>query len=108
MDGFMALLVGQNVPYEKVHHATPAEHEFWRKYREQLAAQARLGMTSEQALHAIRAPGLEWGDPNAPRPAAGGNQRQVRPTQGQVPVIPPDQLRRIQGARPSAPSAGQG
>ena len=103
MDGFMALLVGQNVPYQKVHQPTPAEQKFWKEYREQLAAQARAGMTSEQVLYAIRTPGLEWADPNAPgRPAGAGNGRQARPARAQVPVIPPNQLRQMPGARPAA------
>jgi tryptophan halogenase len=99
MDGFMAILVGQNVPYEKVHQPTPAEQNYWQKYREELAAQARAGMTSEQALHAIRTPGLEWGDPNAAPPAVKGGQRAARPTGGAVPM-PRNQLRQMPGARP--------
>src|SRR5207249_526571 len=94
----MAILVGQNVPYQKIHQPTPAEQNFWRQYRQQLAAQARAGMTSEQALHAIRTPGLEWGDPNAPRSAATGNHSPVRHARGQIPI--PNQLPRMSGARP--------
>jgi len=68
MDGFMAILVGQNVPYQKVHLPTQAEQKYWQEYRSHLAEQAKAGMTTEQALYAIRAPGLEWNDPSAPQP----------------------------------------
>ncbi len=66
MDGFLALLVGQNVPYRKLYEPTPAEQEFWRRYRQQLLAEAQVGMNSEEVLHALRTPGLKWGDPNEP------------------------------------------
>lgn len=61
MDGFLALLVGQQVPYQKQYEIPPAEQEFWRRRREQLAAEARQGMTSEEALAALRQPGVKWG-----------------------------------------------
>ncbi len=71
MDGFMALLVGQNVPYQRTYEPTLVEQEFWRRYRQQLALEAKAGMNSEEVLHALRTPGLKWGDPNEPmqRPA---------------------------------------
>lgn len=61
MDGFIALLAGQQVPHSRPHEAAPAEREFWRRHRAQLAAEARAGMTSEEALAALRSPGLKWG-----------------------------------------------
>jgi tryptophan 7-halogenase len=60
MDGFLALLVGQNVPYQKRYEPTSAERVFWQKYREDLAAQARRGMGSEEVLRVLRTPGLQW------------------------------------------------
>ena len=102
MDGFMAILVGQNVPYQKIHEPAPAEQKFWQQYREQLAAQARIGMTSEQALHAIRTPGLAWGDPEAAQMPGGNDPRKsLRPAGVPVP-LPPNQLRQARGARPPA------
>jgi hypothetical protein len=102
MDGFMAILVGQNVPYQKIHEPTPAEQKFWQQYRQQLAAQASAGMTSEQVLYALRTPGLAWADPDAPHtPQGNGPRRSVR--RGGVPVaIPPNQLGPTHGARPPA------
>ncbi len=60
MDGFLALLVGQAVPYTKVWTPTAQEQEFWRKYRAQLVSDARNGMTSEEALAALRRPEVRW------------------------------------------------
>jgi tryptophan halogenase len=62
MDGFLALLVGQQVPYDKVYEIPPAEREFWKQRRARLAMEARTqGMTSEEAIKALRTPGLKWG-----------------------------------------------
>jgi tryptophan halogenase len=70
MDGFIALLVGMNVPYDKVYYPTPAEQEFWWQHRQQLAAEAHRGMNSEEVLQVLRTPGIQLADPNAPpRPA---------------------------------------
>src|SRR5262245_50826423 len=54
MDGFLALLVGQKVPYHKVHEPTPAEQEFLRRHRQKLKEEALRGMSSEEAIAAIR------------------------------------------------------
>jgi tryptophan halogenase len=66
MDGFMALLVGQNVAYNKRYEPTSAEQKFLMQYRQQLVQEASRGMTSEEALHAIRTPGLQWSAPGIP------------------------------------------
>ena len=60
MDGFLALLVGQKVPYKKTYEPTPVEQKFWLQYRQELAAEAMRGMNSEEALRALRTPGLQW------------------------------------------------
>ena len=60
MDGFLALLVGQRVPYRKIHEPSPIEQKFWLTYRQGLVADAQHGMSSEEALHALRTPGLQW------------------------------------------------
>jgi tryptophan halogenase len=61
LDGFLALLVGQGVPHQKPHHPPAAEREYWRQRRQRLAEEARTqGMTSEEALAALRRPGLQW------------------------------------------------
>jgi tryptophan halogenase len=59
MDGYMALLVGQNVPHNKPYAVPPAERDLWRKHCEGLATEARRGMTVKEALDAIRSPGVK-------------------------------------------------
>jgi tryptophan halogenase len=61
MDGFLAMLVGQQVPHQKPYIIPPAEQEFWRRRRQQLALDAHQGMTSEQAIAALRRPDVRWG-----------------------------------------------
>ncbi len=60
MDGYLALLVGQNVPHLKPYLPPPAEQNFWRQHCRNLAAEARRGMDVKEALQAIRSPGLQW------------------------------------------------
>jgi tryptophan halogenase len=60
MDGFLALLVGQRVPYQRVNEPSPMEQKFWLTYRQGLVAEAQRAMSSEEALHALRTPGLKW------------------------------------------------
>lgn len=79
MDGFIALLVGQNVPHRRVYEPTLAEQEFWRRHRQQLAIEAKAGMSSEEALHVLRTPGLKWGDPNEPMAAPATGLMRSRP-----------------------------
>ena len=60
MDGYIAMLVGQNVAYEKRYDPPASERLFWSQYCKSLSEQARQGMTVEEALKAIRAPGVKW------------------------------------------------
>ena len=61
MDGYLAMLVGQNVPHGKPWNAPPMEREFWRQRCQKLAAYAQTGMTVKEALMALRSPNLKWG-----------------------------------------------
>ena len=60
MDGYLALLVGQDVPYQKRYDAPPLERAFWTKRCQALAEEAKRGMDVGEALRAIRTPGLAW------------------------------------------------
>ena len=51
-----ALLAGKRVPYNKVWTPAAAEQEYWAKYRQQQVEEARAGMTSGEAIAAIRRP----------------------------------------------------
>jgi tryptophan halogenase len=59
MDGFIAMLVGQNVPHNKPYAVPPNERDFWRKHCQALAADARRGMDVKEALDVIRGPGVK-------------------------------------------------
>lgn len=60
IDGYLALLVGQNVPHGKPWMSPPQEQAFWRQRCQKLAAAAQTGMTVQEALKAIRSPHLQW------------------------------------------------
>ena len=60
MDGYLTLLVGQNVPHQKHYEPTTAERDFWQRYCRALAVDAGRGMDVKDALQAIRKPGLKW------------------------------------------------
>ena len=60
VEGFLAMLVGMQVPYERPHLAAPAERELFDRHRSQLANAAKNGATVRQALDAIRKPSWQW------------------------------------------------
>ena len=60
MDGYMALLVGQNVPHARPYQPSSEEQAFLMKHRQELAAEARRAMDVKEALQAVRSPGLKW------------------------------------------------
>jgi tryptophan halogenase len=59
LDGFLALLVGQNVPHQKAYTPSMEEQNFWRNHCLHLAQEARAGMNVKEALAAIRSPGIK-------------------------------------------------
>ncbi len=60
VEGFLAMLVGMQVPYERRHVASPAERELFDRHRGKVAAGAKGGVTVRQALDAIRKPSWQW------------------------------------------------
>lgn len=61
IDGYLAMLVGQNVPHQRPHSPTAAEKKFLKTYRDGLAMEAQShGMTVQEALNAIRDPKAVW------------------------------------------------
>jgi tryptophan halogenase len=60
LDGYLALLVGQMVPYERTAEPSPAETKAWRSRLALLAAEAKRGFTVSQILQAIRSPSFKW------------------------------------------------
>jgi tryptophan halogenase len=60
MDGYLALLVGQNVPHAKPFHPPPKERDIWRNRCNTWATEAKRGLDVKQCLEAIRKPGAKW------------------------------------------------
>jgi len=60
MDGYLALLVGQNVPHEKPFTPPLKEKETWRSRCNTWALEARRGLDVKQCLEATRKPGMKW------------------------------------------------
>jgi tryptophan halogenase len=61
MDGYLALLVGQDVRYGKAFTPPPNEAKIWRDRCQTWAHEARRGLDVKQCLEAIRKPGMKWG-----------------------------------------------
>ncbi len=60
MDGYLALLVGQDVAYDRRYAAPVAEEKLWHDRCQVWGAEARQGLTSEQCLGVIRNSGSCW------------------------------------------------
>ncbi|HEY1122212.1 MAG TPA: FAD-dependent oxidoreductase [Haloferula sp.] len=60
VEGFIAMLVGMQVPYERVHLPAPEESMAFDKHRQKLATAAKGGVSVRAALDAIRKPGWQW------------------------------------------------
>jgi len=61
MDGYLALLVGQNVPHSKPFTPPPNEAKTWRDRCMTWSHEAQRALTVKQCLEAIRNPGMKWG-----------------------------------------------
>lgn len=57
MDGYLALLVGQNVPHQKSYQAPTAEEKIWRDQCARWGNEAKRGLNVKECLAAIRASG---------------------------------------------------
>ncbi|HEY1123915.1 MAG TPA: tryptophan 7-halogenase, partial [Haloferula sp.] len=60
VEGFIAMLVGMQVPYQRVHIAAPEESMAFDKHRQKLSTAAKGGVSVRAALDAIRKPGWHW------------------------------------------------
>jgi tryptophan halogenase len=60
MEGYLAMLVGQEVPYHASHRITDAERQAWAQYERRFEAQARAGFTVAEALALVRSPQWRW------------------------------------------------
>ncbi len=60
IEGYLAMLVGMQVPHEAPHAITDAERHHWERHQRNMNAQANAGMDSFQTLAAIRGPHWRW------------------------------------------------
>jgi tryptophan halogenase len=60
MEGYLALLVGQRVPYRRKHTPTPDEMRTWHGIRAANRARALTALTVREALDAIASPKWQW------------------------------------------------
>ena len=60
MEGYLALLVGQKVPYKRRYQPSAAEQELWGKIRAGLKAKAMQAFTIKEALEYVRRPSFKW------------------------------------------------
>ncbi len=60
MEGYLAMLVGQKVPYRRVYVPSEEEKRIWDSIRTENHVRAASGLTTSEALAAIRAPSWTW------------------------------------------------
>ncbi len=60
LEGFLAILVGNRVPYQVRREPTAAERQTWEKHRTLCATQAQAGMGVAEALTYVRHPAWRW------------------------------------------------
>jgi tryptophan halogenase len=72
IEGYLVMLVGNRVPYNARHVATPAEMQAWNAHRAQFITQALSGIDVKEALAYVRHPAWQWNaevaQPAAPAP----------------------------------------
>ena len=59
--GYVAMLLGQKVPYRAVHEPDAAERRAWESFRQLQKDFALNAMTVRETLSAIRSPSWDWG-----------------------------------------------
>ncbi|MES2439401.1 MAG: tryptophan 7-halogenase [Verrucomicrobiota bacterium] len=60
LEGFLVMLVGNQVPYNKRYKPTPAELEIWERHKAAFIQEASRGISSEEALAYVKHPGWQW------------------------------------------------
>ncbi|WP_367870540.1 tryptophan 7-halogenase [Luteolibacter sp. Populi] len=60
VEGFLAMLVGMQVPHRSQYQPSPEEFAVFQRHRDKLAGQAKGGVNVRQALDAIRRPSWQW------------------------------------------------
>ena len=70
MEGYLAMLVGQRVPYRSDYIIPPNERQAWEFQMRKFEAQARAGYNVRDALAIIRSPQFQWPQDLYPRVCA--------------------------------------
>ncbi len=60
MEGYLAMLIGQQVPHRKNYEPSAAEWKIWRGHVREMQTVARRGFGAAQTLQLIRQPGWSW------------------------------------------------
>lgn len=61
--GYVALLLGQNVPHQSTYRPSPQESRIWETQRAHYQKMGMKGLTVKEALQAIRHPNWKWEAP---------------------------------------------
>ncbi len=59
-EGYLTMLVGQRVPYHRIHKPTPEEVQRWEHYKQVLAQRTSQSMNMQEAVQIIRSPHWNW------------------------------------------------
>ena len=62
LEGYWSMLLGQGVPYRKIHHPGDAERAAWGRIRQAIARQAQAAVGVDEALRLVRHPEWRWPD----------------------------------------------
>ena len=60
LGGYYALLLGQQVPYERPHQPSERELRIWNDRKAKMQKTAQAALTVKQTLDAIRSPKWKW------------------------------------------------
>ncbi|MES2477290.1 MAG: tryptophan 7-halogenase [Verrucomicrobiota bacterium] len=60
LEGYLVMLVGNQVPYDKRYQVSPAEQKRWEMRKASFIQEASRGIPSEEALAYVKHPGWQW------------------------------------------------
>jgi len=60
LEGYLVMLVGNQVPYENRYNVPSDEIEIWNRRKAAFVQQASHGIRSEEALAYVKHPGWKW------------------------------------------------
>ena len=59
-EGYLVMMVGQKVPFERSFNPKPEEWDAWRDYHKQLKGLAKAALTMREGLDMIRSDNWRW------------------------------------------------